>query len=242
MLENQYRQEGKLRIALLPRQVSPVPKSPQYLPGSGLDLILVFASFTSVWHVPLQIPFVDCSWKLSWYPWQIHFCDMICTFNCNWVDTQWQQYSTHLHTNNTQDTENGTYITITKLKIPNNKKLTNLGSTGCAPSLRVIPWHLPYKWGKSTEKPQLDGYNGSTGCDFILNADCILSVKFLTIKLLPFLRHKVCDVSYIQDVFTCLGSLRIVHCLQSLDVTCPLTLEFGTRCNSFFKQGALRKI
>jgi len=21
-----------------------------------------------------------------------------------------------------------------------------------APSLRVIPWHLPYNWGKSTEK------------------------------------------------------------------------------------------
>jgi hypothetical protein len=23
--------------------------------------------------------------------------------NCNWGDTQWQQYSTHLHTNNTQN-------------------------------------------------------------------------------------------------------------------------------------------
>jgi hypothetical protein len=23
--------------------------------------------------------------------------------NCNWVDTRWQWYSTHLHTNNTQD-------------------------------------------------------------------------------------------------------------------------------------------
>jgi len=22
------------------------------------------------------------------------------------------------------------------------------------PSLRVIPWHLPYNWGKSTGKPQ----------------------------------------------------------------------------------------
>jgi hypothetical protein len=30
--------------------------------------------------------------------------------NCNWVDTQWQQYSTHLHPNSTQNTENGTYI------------------------------------------------------------------------------------------------------------------------------------
>ena len=23
-------------------------------------------------------------------------------FNCNWVDTRWQKYSTHLHTHNTQ--------------------------------------------------------------------------------------------------------------------------------------------
>jgi len=23
----------------------------------------------------------------------------------------------------------------------------------CAPSLRGVPWHLPYNWGKSTEKP-----------------------------------------------------------------------------------------
>jgi hypothetical protein len=36
-------------------------------------------------------------------------------FNCNWVDTRWQQYSTHLHTNRTQNTENGTYITIKKI-------------------------------------------------------------------------------------------------------------------------------
>jgi len=27
-------------------------------------------------------------------------------------------------------------------------------SMGRAPSLQVIPWHLPYNWGKSMEKPQ----------------------------------------------------------------------------------------
>jgi hypothetical protein len=38
--------------------------------------------------------------------------------NCNWVDTRWQQYSTHLHTNNTQNNtvkqnkQRRTYITI----------------------------------------------------------------------------------------------------------------------------------
>jgi hypothetical protein len=43
------------------------------------------------------------------------------TFNRNWADTRWQQYSSHLHTNNTQNTENETYITITKLNMHNNK-------------------------------------------------------------------------------------------------------------------------
>jgi hypothetical protein len=44
-------------------------------------------------------------------------------FNCNCVDTQWQQYSAHLHTNNAQNNtmsqniQNGTYITIRILKL-----------------------------------------------------------------------------------------------------------------------------
>jgi hypothetical protein len=65
----------------------------------------------------------------------VSYFDMMYIVNCNWVDTWWQQYSSHLHTNNTQKTENGTHITITKLNIHNNKKLTNLGSAGRAPSL-----------------------------------------------------------------------------------------------------------
>jgi hypothetical protein len=32
----------------------------------------------------------------------------------------------------------------------NNTKIRK--SAGCAPSLRVLPWHLPYKRKKSTEK------------------------------------------------------------------------------------------
>jgi hypothetical protein len=27
---------------------------------------------------------------------------MIDIFNCNWVDTRWQLFSTHIHTNNTE--------------------------------------------------------------------------------------------------------------------------------------------
>jgi hypothetical protein len=42
--------------------------------------------------------------------------------NCNWVDSQWQQYSTQLHTKNTQsnikmqNTQKRTYITISTCK------------------------------------------------------------------------------------------------------------------------------
>jgi hypothetical protein len=41
---------------------------------------------------------------------------LLLLFNRKWVDTRWQQYSTHLHTNSTQNTENGTYITIKRKK------------------------------------------------------------------------------------------------------------------------------
>jgi hypothetical protein len=36
----------------------------------------------------------------------------LCISNSNWFDTRWQQYSTQLHTDSTQNTESGTYITI----------------------------------------------------------------------------------------------------------------------------------
>jgi hypothetical protein len=48
-------------------------------------------------------------------------------FNCNRVDTRCQQYSTHLHTNSTQDTENGTYITIKQLNIHTHYGLDGSG-------------------------------------------------------------------------------------------------------------------
>jgi hypothetical protein len=44
-----------------------------------------------------------------WYIY-IYIYIFIFIFNRNWGDTRWQQYSSHLHTNNTQNTENGTYI------------------------------------------------------------------------------------------------------------------------------------
>ena len=72
-------------------------------------------------------------------------------FNCNWVETRWQQYSTHLHTH-THNTQNNT-IDTKQYTEQHNSLIRN--SAGRAPSLRGVPWHLPYNWGKSTGKPVL---------------------------------------------------------------------------------------
>jgi len=56
----------------------------------------------------------------------VAFRSLIYFVNCNWVDTRWQYYSTHLHKNNTQDnkmkpkTQKRTYITI-RIHKHNNK-------------------------------------------------------------------------------------------------------------------------
>jgi hypothetical protein len=65
------------------------------------------------------------------------WCDIHIFVNCSWVDTRWQQYSTHLHTNNPQNTtmkqktQNRTFITIrirklTKEYINITRKIHNL--------------------------------------------------------------------------------------------------------------------
>jgi hypothetical protein len=74
---------------------------------------------------------------------RLDMCLCLLIFNCNWVDTRWQQYSTHwvdtrwqqynthLHTNSTQDIENGTYITLKRKK----------WEVRAVP--RLCEWHLP---------------------------------------------------------------------------------------------------
>ena len=65
--------------------------------------------------------------------------------NCKWVVTRWQLCNTHLHTNNTQNDSKQTIRRTTQtLRI---HKFWN--SAGRAPTLRDIPWHSPYNWGKS---------------------------------------------------------------------------------------------
>jgi septal ring factor EnvC (AmiA/AmiB activator) len=54
--------------------------------------------------------------KSCWY--MVLFISL---FNFNWVDAQWQQYSSHLNINSTQNTPNRTYITNTNLNMHNKK-------------------------------------------------------------------------------------------------------------------------
>jgi hypothetical protein len=54
-------------------------------------------------------------------------------FNRSWVDTRWQQFITHLHTNSTHNTEIGKKYIEGKI-----------GKCRPCPVLRIIPWHLPY--------------------------------------------------------------------------------------------------
>jgi hypothetical protein len=55
--------------------------------------------------------------------------------NCSWVATRWQYFSTHLHKNGKQNDKKQTiHRTTQKFR----------KSAGCAPSLRVLPWHLHY--------------------------------------------------------------------------------------------------
>jgi hypothetical protein len=66
-------------------------------------------------------------------------------FNCNWVDTRWQQYSTHLHTNSTQNTENGTDIRIKEKKI---------GKCGPCPVFASYTLAFTLQLRTNTEKPE----------------------------------------------------------------------------------------
>ena len=75
----------------------------------------------------------------NWYDMMIWYDIFV---NCNWVVTRWQQYSTHLHKNNTQ---NDTKQTIHRTTQQFWKR------AGRALSWLVIPWHLPYNRGKRNE-------------------------------------------------------------------------------------------
>jgi hypothetical protein len=73
-------------------------------------------------ETPLQTHLEVSNVFSYYYYYYYYYIIFFLLFNCNWVDTWWQQYSTHLHTNRTQNTENGKHIsqgkkiTITRKK------------------------------------------------------------------------------------------------------------------------------
>ena len=70
--------------------------------------------------------------------------------------------STHLHTNNTQNNTNKQNIIDTKQYIEQHNSLIT-ESADHAPSLRGIPWHLPY----NDEKAQKNLSQGSCSINVI---------------------------------------------------------------------------
>jgi hypothetical protein len=80
------------------------------------------------WAESYSFSFIECLMSF----------DMIYIFNRSWVDTQWQQYITHLHTNSTHNTERGKWYIERKI-----------GSAGRAPSCELYPGMC-----LTTEKPQ----------------------------------------------------------------------------------------
>jgi len=75
---------------------------------------------------------------------------------CSCVDTQWQQYSTHLHTQTIHRTTQLTNLVGRLSGIQTQSGQTKINDDLCksfhligksadrAPSLRVVPWYLPY--------------------------------------------------------------------------------------------------
>jgi hypothetical protein len=96
-------------------------------------------------------------------PTETETCAFVCVLlydifvNCKWVATRWQLYNTHLHTSNTQNnTKQTIHRTTQNLSTTQNLRTIQKvwKSAGRAPTWQVLPWHLPYNWGKSMEKPQ----------------------------------------------------------------------------------------
>ena len=73
--------------------------------------LLIWREYDMIWY--------DMIWyDMIWYDmiWYMVY-DMIYCVNWNWVVTRWQQYSTYLHTNNTQnDTKQTIHRTIQRLE------------------------------------------------------------------------------------------------------------------------------
>jgi hypothetical protein len=77
-------------------------------------------------------------------PDECSYIDIDTFVNCSWVDTRWQQYSTHLHTNNTQNDKKQTIHRTTQKTIHRTTQKCNWNSADRAPSWRVRTFHSVY--------------------------------------------------------------------------------------------------
>jgi len=108
---------------------------------------------------------------------------MIYMLNCNWVATRWQYYSTHLHTNNTQ---NDTKQTI--------HRTTQIFLDEC----RLCPVFVSYTLAFALQLRRKQGKNLSQGSNNSIIAE-LSYIKFDTGKYLPISR--LSDIELMQSMF-----------------------------------------
>ena len=131
------------------------------------NIILPSMPRSSKWSLLFQVSPPKCFTHLYYHPVEVVRCTF--THKQNIEQRNLQQNNT-LYKRTTQFTreqhnlqENNTIynrttqFTTEQHNLQQNNTIYNLTgkSAGRAPSLRVIPWHLPYNWGTSTEKPQV---------------------------------------------------------------------------------------
>ena len=100
--------------------------------------------------------------------------DILVFLNCNWVVTRWQQYSTHLHTNNTQND--------TKQNNTQNNT-TILGECGPCPVLASYILAFALTTEEKARKNLSQGSRIQEYIDNIKNTQTTIRIHKLTIRI-----------------------------------------------------------
>jgi hypothetical protein len=152
--------------------------------------------YDMIWYMIWYDIWYDMIWYMIWY-------DIF--VNCNWVATRWQLYSTHLHTNNTQND--------TKQKI--HRTTQNLSTTQNLRTIQKV-WKRKFQF--------CNGY-------VYLNQECLwnyITPKFLKIKtpktsLAANRTHNKIHILRIKNGIKLLCATKIVvvlewNCCMSLNI------------------------
>jgi hypothetical protein len=110
------------------------------------------------------------------------------------------------------------------------KQTTNLGSAGRAPSLWVIPWHLPCNWGKKHGKPSILLYNFlGFKLRYIVGTAWLVALSNLVcwVELITKLRHLVNEWLGHCMILHFVTALERMSEVSSIYAHCKCEIEYG---------------